>query len=230
MKFVYKIKPETKRHKIPSHVKEHLSLPAVTPGIKVGLAVLTVIGLDFSGLILLPVFNEYTVPDLAGSWLYPIYGLLVLLNLWMLTLIFRKSEKIVLEIILFLGCLGGIAALSYFVCGLFYTFLMIRQPLLLMVLTCLFAASLYMIFRHYERKYTSLKKYETNITAKIQMSIFTVLIILWGCTAYYFGAYTKYGAAGLVLFCFGISASFQFLFVHMIHKYFFIKANRLLMD
>ncbi|WP_144704981.1 hypothetical protein [Fictibacillus phosphorivorans] len=102
-----KIDNSIKRKNLPNHILEHLSFTD-TDQVKFGVFGSTFVMLDL--LIILPLLFPYHE---LSFWLT--IPFLLLINLWALTMLLRKAEGLHFEFILFVGCLGAVGSLCYFI-------------------------------------------------------------------------------------------------------------------
>lgn len=149
------------------------------------------------------------------------------ISLWALWLLIRKPEDTEMESLLFLGCLGIVGSLCYFVLAMKYNYMIgISSPIYYVIMFLLYLIFIYYFIRNELKKYSSLFQKNHKKTPAWRYS---VAVIAPGA-GYIFAQYLMSLSSFLVLSVMSVlfwimSAAFIFLLARAFHKYFFIKKN-----
>ncbi|MDQ0221245.1 hypothetical protein ELQ35_20885 [Peribacillus cavernae] len=213
------IDQDIKRRQLPEHIREHLQ-PFSTLQIKVIIGAFTFIGLD--ALVLIPLL--FPVIKLV---LYITIPLLIFISVWGIWLLIRNAENTELESLLFLGYLGIIGSLCYFILILKYSFMLgIISPIYYVGSFLIYISLIYLFFRHQFKKYSTLEKKLPKKTPAWQYTLVTISVPAGYIAAQYIMGFTPsilLSIMSVVYFVFCIF--YIFILSRSFHKYFFIKAN-----
>ncbi|PMC34353.1 hypothetical protein CJ195_24025 [Bacillus sp. UMB0899] len=216
---MFEINKELKRNNLPDHIREGLA-PLPVQQIKFVIGVLTFFLLDI--LILIPLlFPTYKIV------LYITIPLMVMINLWAFSLLFRKRENIQMESLLFLGYLGIVGSFSYFVLAMKYNYMVgIKSPIYYISMFLIYLLINFLFFRNEHKKYSSLEVKGKKKTPAWQFGLAFIAPSAGYIFAHYLiglGSFLELSIMSVIYW--GISITYIFIFARSFHKYFFIKKN-----
>ncbi|MDQ0221250.1 hypothetical protein ELQ35_20865 [Peribacillus cavernae] len=214
-----KIEQDIKRRRLPQHIKEQLD-PFSTMQIKFVIASGTFFMLDL--LIILPLL----VPVIKAV-LFITLPLLIFISLWAIWLLVRKAEDTELESLLFLGCLGIVGSICYFVLSLKYSFMLgIDSPLYYFISIVIFGFIIFLFIRHQVKRYSSLERERTKETPKWHYRVLSISVPAGYLVAHYImGLSGGFMLSFMTVVFFGMSIFYIFVLAKYLYKYFFIKTN-----
>ncbi|MDX8289319.1 hypothetical protein SLL00_05925 [Metabacillus indicus] len=216
---MYKISQDLKRKNIPGHVLEHLDYISHFQ-VKAQVGGFTFLLLDL--FILLPLLTPQN-----NIFLWIIAPLLVFVSVWAIWILIRNVEKTELESILFLGCLGGVGSLSYFLIGLKYSYVLgISSFVYYLFSVLLYLLALFLFVRHYKNKFSTIEKRPKKTTPKWHYTVLSVSVPIGYILGHYLVGASEYLMLSvLTLIFYGFSLTYMFLFIKFLHKFLYIKTN-----
>ncbi len=214
-----KINSSIKYRNLPRRFKDHLNF---MDSIKFGVSIFTFILLDFMSIFFLilpyhPPTLWITLPLVAG------------INVWAITILFRKTETLLFEPILFTACLGAVCSLCQFVIvqKLYYLLFKFSSPLFFIVCLVIFILFILQQIRYQVKKFSSVHNDygEEKLRPKRDLIIFILFGICF-MIFIYFARRNFILAAALPLIVYSYLSLFSaYVSVKFFHKYLFMKTN-----
>lgn len=214
-----KIAKNVKRKQLPEHIKQQLD-PFSTMQIKFAISSITFFLLDL--LIILPLI----VPVIKVV-IYITIPLLIFISIWAILLLLRKAEDTELESILFLGCLGIVGSICYFILALKYSYMLgIESPLYYIISIIIFVLTVYLFIHHQIKRYSNLEKEKKKETPLWHYKVLSISVPAGYLVAHYvMGISDGYVLSLMTVVFMGFSVFYIFILAKYLHKYLFIKAN-----
>lgn len=208
---------EVKRiRELPIKVQEHLLLLS-TFQIKPIITVYTFIILNFAIIPL--VYPNHLKLTLI------VIPFIVLVNLWCLVLLMKNVYSIQITVFLFLGVLGVVGTVSYYILFYKYVFLLLEIKNISFLVISFLALLLFVIYLIVY--YSNLHKLENISSSKINIGVPATLGPVIGYVLYQFVSKHSDEAVltlmGVTFYIFTLF--FAYTAVKLIHKYMFIKTN-----
>ncbi|MBH0173635.1 hypothetical protein IHV09_08705 [Fictibacillus sp. 23RED33] len=214
-----KIDSSIKYRNLPSRFKKHLNFMDDSKFIVVGF---TFILLDFLTVLFLIV--PYHPPTL---WIT--VPLMAVINVWAITILFKKTENLLFEPILFIACLGAVSSFCHFVIvqKLFYLVCMFTSPLSFVVSLIVLILFIAQQIRYQVKKFSSV--HSDFGKEKLHPKRDFIIIILFSIGYMIFGYFARRNPV-LSIFIPLTMYSYLTLFntylsVKFFHKYLFMKTN-----
>ena len=212
--------PQHKRsNQLPGHIQDQLQ-PFPVYQIKFIIAVGTFLMLD--AFVLVPLLFPF-----MKAFLYVILPFLAGISVWAIWLLCKKVEDIELDTILFVGCLGVVGAICYFLMGLKYSYIGgIQSPIYYIVMCVLFLATVYFSILQQYKKYDSIEKRPKKTTPAWQYTLVRVSVPAGYIIAQYImGLSSTLVHVVMTIVWYGLSYLFIWILAKYLHKYFFMKEN-----
>ncbi|WP_409290422.1 hypothetical protein [Peribacillus sp. SCS-37] len=219
-----KLPEETRYRQLPNHVQLQLE-PFSILNIKPFIFGFTFILLD--AIILVPLL----VPRIEAL-LFITLPLIGFVNIWALALLFRKPYKTELESLLFLGFLGGVGAISYFILFLKYSFMAgINTWIFYVIMTVIFLLIVYFFMKHQLIRYSKINKEPEKKTPNWHYKLLSIAAPVGYLLAQYIKDQpTEFVLCVMSLVFLYISIFYVSFLAKYLHKYLFIKKNKRLVS
>ena len=216
-----KLDEKIKFRNLPDAFKEHLTFFA-SYQIKQIIGVFTFIGLDL--VIIMPLLFPY-----IEEVLFVTLPLILLINVWAIRLLIKKTSETEFESLLYLGFLGAVGSFCYFVLTqkMSYWLLNINTPLYYVISFVSYVFLILVFIYQKNKKFSTIqmdvKKNKNSLTSKkaLNWSVpagYIIVHILLNQSSVLLHTYMVIMYSGLLIFFTDISAKF-------FHRYLFMKSN-----
>lgn len=214
-----KIDRSIKYRKLPDRYKTHLN---VMYFVKHSIFAFTFILLDIISLIFIVL-----APHPPTFWIT--IPLVVIINVWSLTILLRNTENMILEPILYTACLGVVGSLCNFVVvqKFYYLIFKFSSPLFFLLFLLIFSLFVAQQIWYQVKKFSNIHSNfgEEKLNPKRDYFIMILFAIGYIIYAYFTKIYPILTIAyPLTIFSF-FCLFFAYLSVKFFHKYFFMKTN-----
>lgn len=215
------INESVKRRELPVHILHHLThFPPHQ--VRFVIAVFTFLCLDL--LLALPLHLPFIFNNVVLILVIPFISII---NIWALKILFSKVDKKELETLLFLGCLGLVGAICYFISGIKFLYMLgVTSYWYFMILALLFTLGVGIFYRSYSRNFISLEKLSEKTTPKWHYAVASITPPAGSIIVTFLLNGSNDLMVSFVTFIFFLGASlYSLMFVKFLHKYLFIKKN-----
>lgn len=218
---MFKIDESVKKKELPKHIINHLTF-IPTYQVRFVIGIFTFLCLDF--LLALPLYLPFTFNNVVIALAIPC---LAIINIWALKIIFSQIDKKELETLLFLGCLGFVGAICYFILGIKHLYLLgITSYWYYLILVLVFILGVLFFYLSYSRNFRSLETLNKKTTPKWHYVVASIAAPAGYIVVNLLIGVNNYLMVSFVTLVFFLGASlYSLMLVKFLHKYKFIKKN-----